>query len=348
MKALRIVEPKTIVINETETNIMLADDEIAVEIARVSLCGSDIKLYKGEYNGPCKYPLIFGHEWSGEIIGVSDKEEEFIVGDYVTGDCSCWCGHCDNCKRDKNLCSNIEKFGITKDGYAREMAIIKKKYLYRSNKKLPHKVLALTECFAVALHSIKGLGVRNINRRSRILIIGCGAIGTATYLLLKYYYKFDNIYICDKDENRIAAIEKVLDNDQMLIYEIEAANEINGSTYADAYKKNGFDFVFESSGTTRGLDTAIELANPLGRISYVGLDGVGVLRNVKQITMKGLTIYGSIGGTGEFEEVIEFLESNFSKVSKMVTVEKDYTNAKSAFEDMISNSSNIKCQIKFK
>lgn len=325
----------------------LLTDEVAIKINRVSLCGSDIKLYQGKYSGPCNYPLIFGHEWSGEVIGVSDGETEFCIGDYVTGDCSCWCGHCNKCKTDKNLCSNIEKFGITKDGYACEVAIVNKEYLYRSAKRLPHRVLALTECFAVALHSIKALGMNSKDRSSKNLIIGCGAIGIATYLLLKYHYKFDSIYVCDNNEKRIDTIKKVLGDPKLLVYKDEAITGSNGSSYTNAYDNNGFDCVFESSGTNDGLDIAIEVANPLGCISYIGLDGSGMLCNVKQVTMKALTIRGSIGGTGEFEEVIEFFESNLNRVSKMITLEKDYLNAKDVFEEIISNTSNIKCQITF-
>ncbi|MFF2910180.1 zinc-binding dehydrogenase [Paenibacillus sp. NPDC057934] len=347
MKTLRIIGPEAIEVVESEIRIELQQHEVAVRVNRVSLCGSDIKLYQGNYSGPCYYPLIFGHEWSGEIVAVPAGETFFAIGDYVTGDCSCWCGDCSSCQSDKNLCSRVEKFGITIDGYAREIAIINRKYLYRSEQKLPHRVFALTECFAVALHSLKSLGMSSEERSARVLIIGCGAIGTAQYLLLKHHYQFTNLHVCDRQEERVAAIRQVVEEPDLSVYRAVKEMQSAGGSYAELYNEEGFDYILETSGTIAGLDLAIQLANPSGCISYIGFDESGNLQHVKQITMKALTVRGSIGGTGEFEEVIKFLEKNSARVEPMVTLEKCSADAAAGFEEMLFNPSHIKCQIIF-
>lgn len=342
MKSLKIVAPYKIEIKESEEkNDVLTPGKLKIRVNRVSLCGSDIKLYEGKYSGPCRYPLIFGHEWSGEVIGVAEGEDKFELGDHVTGDCSMWCGSCSNCKTDKNLCSNIEKFGITIDGYSRDVVIADSKYIYRAPNKLSFKALALTECFAVSLHALRCAGIEKLDKNSKILVIGGGAIGIAAYMFLRYHFHFANVSITEKNEKRLHTIQYIFPDIQ-----VEAQNGGESKNeYQSIYANEGFPYIFDATGSTKGLDSAIQLASAAGKISYVGMDG-SELANSKLITMKRLTVSGSIGGTGEFPEVISFFENNEEMVSKVVTCVVDCEDAEKAFKEMSNNPSNIKCQIK--
>jgi D-arabinose 1-dehydrogenase-like Zn-dependent alcohol dehydrogenase len=44
--------------------------QVLIRTHAVGLCGSDLGLYHGTYEGPKNYPLYFGHEWSGTIQAV--------------------------------------------------------------------------------------------------------------------------------------------------------------------------------------------------------------------------------------------------------------------------------------
>ena len=44
--------------------------QVLVRTHAVGLCGSDIGLYQGTYEGPKNYPIYFGHEWSGTVEAV--------------------------------------------------------------------------------------------------------------------------------------------------------------------------------------------------------------------------------------------------------------------------------------
>ena len=76
-------------------------DEVVVKVCYITLCGSDIHLMNGTYNGPVNYPILFGHEWSGIVEKTGDNVTEFKTGDKVTGDCSRFCGECEFCRTDK-------------------------------------------------------------------------------------------------------------------------------------------------------------------------------------------------------------------------------------------------------
>ena len=126
--------------------------EVLVRIKNVGICGSDIHLFHGTYNGPHSYPMKFGHEWSGVVEATGNLVSSVKPGDLVTGDCSRFCGSCSACATDRNLCAHIEKFGITIDGSSTEYILRDEKYLYKSPSGMDEKLLCLSEPVAVAAH----------------------------------------------------------------------------------------------------------------------------------------------------------------------------------------------------
>ncbi len=58
--------------------------QVRVRTHAVGLCGSDISLYLGTYEGPRNYPLYFGHEWSGTVDAVGPQVTRVAPGDRVT------------------------------------------------------------------------------------------------------------------------------------------------------------------------------------------------------------------------------------------------------------------------
>lgn len=124
-------EPKCVEPQEGPKPVPQGHDAL-IRIQYVGICGSDIHLFNGSYNGPHSYPMRFGHEWSGVVEAVGSDVTAVKVGDVVTGDCSRFCGKCPSCGKDRNLCEHIEKFGITIDGASAEYILRDEKYLYKA------------------------------------------------------------------------------------------------------------------------------------------------------------------------------------------------------------------------
>ncbi|MCD7907498.1 MAG: alcohol dehydrogenase catalytic domain-containing protein, partial [Clostridium sp.] len=151
MKAYVLKEPGRLEAQQREVS-QPGPEEVLIRVTNVGICGSDIHLYKGTYNGPQNYPILFGHEWSGIVEKTGERVTKVKPGDKVTGDCSRYCGHCDHCSQDRNLCRTIEKFGITIDGASAEYIVRDQQYIYRADPSADLEVLALTEPIAVAKH----------------------------------------------------------------------------------------------------------------------------------------------------------------------------------------------------
>src|SRR5262245_38142472 len=69
MKALVFEEPRRAVVRELDVP-SIAADEVLVRSRNVGICHSDFELYAGTYIIPVSYPIVPGHEWSGEIAEV--------------------------------------------------------------------------------------------------------------------------------------------------------------------------------------------------------------------------------------------------------------------------------------
>ncbi|MCX7923166.1 MAG: medium chain dehydrogenase/reductase family protein [Clostridia bacterium] len=326
MKILTIVGKNNLeVINSPHEHLQVEPEEAIVKISHVSLCGSDYKLYNGNYSGPSNYPLVFGHEWSGTIVEINSPDSKLKVGDIVTGDCSKWgtdCSFCLDCQRDKNICTRIEKFGITIDGFAQEYVKVPVKHLYAAPANMSLDILALAELFSVALNGIKK-SLAAFDNTSKclhkssddsILIIGAGPLGIAVYILLKHMFKKQNVKVYELAKERIDFIKSVYP--ELEFAELEAAGD--SSNYAGLLSTSIYDIIFEVSGSPKALNTSLSLVQAGGTVVLLGMYPNGEIE-ANKIVLKALSVRGSIGGTGSFEEVISFLNDHQDLVSWMIT-----------------------------
>ena len=77
-----------------------------IKIKRIGICGTDLHAFSGT-QPYFKYPRVFGHELSGELINVEDIEG-FTVGEAVTFIPYFNCGQCIACINGKpNCCTHL-------------------------------------------------------------------------------------------------------------------------------------------------------------------------------------------------------------------------------------------------
>ena len=51
----------------------IGDDDVLVAARSVGVCHSDIDLLEDRYIIPVRYPIIPGHEWSGQVVRVGRR-----------------------------------------------------------------------------------------------------------------------------------------------------------------------------------------------------------------------------------------------------------------------------------
>ncbi len=328
MKYLKVIDKKKACISQKKMIPSVHEEEALVKIRFITLCGSDFKHFEGNYPGPSRYPIIIGHEWSGEIVKIKSRRSQLKQGDHVTGDCSKWgagCSFSTNCLRDKNVCTRVEKYGITIDGVAQEYVRMPVRYLYKAPSNLPLSVLALAEVFSVSLNSIKkvenSLGISSIclnqKKESNILIIGAGAVGIAIYLLLKYKYKNKNILLFEASIEKMKSVARLFP-EMVFFPEPKNSRYSRKNNYTEVYNNTFFSTIFEATGSEQAVRNAFQWVNVGGSIVLSGMYKP-IEAPLGLLILKNANVVGSLGGTGSFNEVIDFFARYHKFVQKMVT-----------------------------
>nr|XP_053631583.1 L-threonine 3-dehydrogenase-like [Cherax quadricarinatus] len=84
-------------------------DEVIIKVERVSICGSDMNLWK--WNDMARVrgrlPFIPGHEATGQVVEVGSQVKEVQVGQRVAVENHFYCGTCYQCK--VSMCNDGDK-----------------------------------------------------------------------------------------------------------------------------------------------------------------------------------------------------------------------------------------------
>lgn len=156
------------------------EGELAIRVRAVTLCGSDVRVWKGEKTGGVVWPATIGHEMAGEISAIGPNVTNYDVGQKVSLAPWFTCGQCDFCRADEgNLCDNMEVFGYGISGALAEYVIIPAKGVINgqvvpNSGELSPEISALAEPLACVYH---GHSRSRIGPGSSVLILGGGPIG---------------------------------------------------------------------------------------------------------------------------------------------------------------------------
>ena len=311
-----VIQQSNRLLQQNQPKPEVSGTQVLVKVNTISLCGSDLHLFHGTYNGPKNYPIMFGHEWSGTVVEVGGDVQKLSIGDMVTGDCSLYCGTCRNCQRDRNMCTTIEKYGITVDGASAEYIIRDEMHLYPYAKEIGFNLGALVEPLAVSRNLIKKIvAIDPEIYTRRILVIGLGGIGLGAFLQLKHVYGCQDVAVMDVSVKRKEIARrlgaKVVDSSIL-------DPEEDTSKYGSMYSDEGYDLILDTTGNAFVFSNMFKLIAPFGILGCLGMLG-SVTIPQKLIVLKGLTLLGSIGGTGSFEDVLRFLEDYPEEASELIS-----------------------------
>src|SRR5256885_5255005 len=160
MRALVFEEPHQAVVRELDVPTIAAD-EVLVRSRNVGICHSDFELYEGRYIIPVDYPIVPGHEWSGEVAEVASGVTTLRSGDRVVGECV--------------VNNGDDHFGFSISGANAEYFVAKASWLHRIPDELSFAHGAFVEPFSVAYNATVAAG--GIDASDSVAVIGGGPIG---------------------------------------------------------------------------------------------------------------------------------------------------------------------------
>ncbi len=288
-------------------------DEVLIKIKACGLCGTDVKLYKGEYTA--RIPVILGHEFSGEVVEVGKDVKNFRVGDKIAVDPNESCGVCEYCRDSRpTFCSNLSAYGVLRDGGFAEYCVIGEKGTYKIPDNLSFEESSFTEAVSCALHAIDRADIR---LGESVIIIGGGIQGQILTQLCKLQGAEQIIMLTRSKEKQ------------------ELAKRF-GVTFADIKTNEKSDIVIEAVGSPETVELAIQLTKRGGKVIIFGFTSEGKKANFLpfDVLYKELTIMGSWVNPYTFDRALKLLSSGKVDVKPLITKVLKLKNLMEGFELM--------------
>ena len=278
-----------------EKNPKATTGESIVKVSASGICGSDMHAYHGKDNRRIP-PLILGHEISGTVDKGKFAGKKVILNPLIT------CGKCDYCSSGReHLCSKRIILGMNKPierqgGFA-EYVSIPNQNIYELPKTLEMKEAPIAEPTAVALHAVE-LGEKELPKAlkdCKALVIGGGAIGLLSGLILSKVKDCKEIVIVDPNEKRLGECSKYLN-----------ANPVKPDN--PNIKDDHFDIVFDTVGMEVTRQQAIKVIKPGGIIIHIGLTQPSGSFDFRKATLQEVTFIGTYCYTNkDFEKTLDIL-----------------------------------------
>jgi threonine dehydrogenase-like Zn-dependent dehydrogenase len=278
MKALVYTQPNEVQLLERDSPT-LEQGEVVLKIEAVGICGSDMHAYHG--HDPRRLPgLVLGHEFCGTVL--ESASPAYAVGTRVTGNPLITCGRCDYCVQGRNnLCSKRTMVGMTRPGAFAEKMSIPAASLIEMPQDMSALHAAVTEPAATALHAIN-LSMRALVRpvqECRTLIIGGGAIGMLSALLLSHYGCRD-LLVAEVNPLRCAQLET-------------HARVRTYNPKDTAAPEDQFDFVIDAVGSKATRTSAFSAVRAGGVIMHIGLQDWASEIDMRRLTLAEITLLGT-------------------------------------------------------
>jgi len=236
------------------------EGDVLIKIRATGICGSDIPRVLGD--AAHNYPIVLGHEFSGEVVEVGAKVTSVTPGDRVTGAPLIPCLKCEDCQRGNySQCKHYSFVGSRQQGSYAEYLSLPERHVVRFDPSVSFEQAAFFEPSTVALH---GLKVADFRGGEDVAILGGGTIGLFTAQWARIMGA-KRVVVFDIDDDRLALARKlgadltVNTRDADFLAQVDA---IAG--------KRGFGYVFETAGVDITMKLAFELAGNKSSVCFVG------------------------------------------------------------------------------
>lgn len=264
MKCAMVTGPRRVEIADM-TKPSAGRGQVLLKVCAVGICGSDLKYFAGHLQPGTGYPLLLGHEFTGEIVEVGSGVEGYEVGMKVACAPDRPCGECEWClKGETNVCPNV-KFAASDGvpGCLSEYYVATVPQLYPIPAGLDVVDAVLFEPFAIALHMVEN--VIKPSGGETWAIIGSGTIGL-TMLLAAKMHGASRVYASDYAQDRIDLAAK-LGADAVC----NASKADFGDLVVRETDGRGVDIVVEAGGTQESIWQSFSLASIHGIVVIEGI-----------------------------------------------------------------------------
>ncbi|MGH3088032.1 MAG: alcohol dehydrogenase catalytic domain-containing protein [Rubrobacteraceae bacterium] len=293
--------------------------EVLMKVGANTVCGTDLRILRGEKTAGISPPVILGHEMAGRVAEVGKGVAGFEAGVPVTITPMIPCARCFYCRRGmENVCENVRAVGYEiPGGFAEYMKVpadaIETGCLFAVREGIPFERLALAEPLSCCVY---GQRRSPVEIGDVVVIMGAGAIGLF-HLQLALLAGAGTVIVSQRSESR-----RRLASEFGAHIVVNPKSENLSEVVAEHTEGRGADVVFLCIGIPELVNESFRLARKGGRINlFAGLAGRGwsaVEANL--IHYNELIVTGQTGARRvEFETALDLIVSGRIKTEKMLT-----------------------------
>lgn len=239
---------------------------VKIRVKASGICGSDIPRVLN--HGVHFYPIVLGHEFSGDVVEVGEGVTTVKVGDRATAAPLLPCMKCDDCQNGNfSLCKHYSFIGSRQQGSNADYVVVPEINTVPFDKSISYEQGAMFEPSTVALH---GVYQNDYQGGKTVAILGCGTIGIFTAQWTKIFGS-QRVVVFDINDERLALATRMgADNVINTTKEgfMEEAKALTGG--------KGFDYVFETAGQPTTMYMAFELAANKSHVCFIGTPHVNL------------------------------------------------------------------------
>jgi 2-desacetyl-2-hydroxyethyl bacteriochlorophyllide A dehydrogenase len=266
-------------------------DGVLVRTSYVGLCGTDLELLHGTASylkdGRASFPLVFGHEWCGQVVAMGEEVTGLSIGDRVVGQTMVPCGLCRRCQRGQRpLCERMVEVGL----YGLQGAAAD--YIQMPRRSLTVLPDALSDSSAAfiepAVTVVGGFDKVGCGMEDEVAVVGTGTIGLLAVQLASHMARSVDAIGIDAAGLRLASL-------------LGARRALR----PEQARRGAYSLVIEASGSPAAFPRCLELTETGGRVAVIGVanDAVGVVPG--EFVLRGIDVFGIRHGLDYYDRTVQ-------------------------------------------
>jgi L-iditol 2-dehydrogenase len=293
--------------------------EVLVKVGADTICGTDVRILRGEKTSGVRLPVVLGHETAGHVAEVGPGVTGYEVGAPVAMAPVIPCRYCWQCRHDlENACVNQRIVGYAVDGGLAEYMLVPAdavaaRCLFVADADLPSEQLALAEPLACV---VNGQRWSRVQVDDTVLVMGAGPIGLL-HLQLALASGARAVIVSEPAAGRRAQAERL-----GATVTVDPTSEDLAAVVDEVSRGVGVDSTIVAIGVPRLVNQAVQLARTGGRVNlFAGFKNKGLaevesnLLHYKQVLLTGT----SNARRADYETALHLIETGKVDTASMVT-----------------------------
>ncbi len=286
--------------------------DVLIKVKNIGVCGSDIHVYHG-IHPYTNYPVVQGHEVSGQVAAVGDAVRDVAPGDNVTFMPQVTCGECYPCRHGQyHICDSLKVMGFQTDGAAQEYVVVPEVMIIKLPDGLSYEAGAMIEPVAVAAHAIGRAGQDMAGKK--VLVFGAGPIGNLVGQVAKGLGAAA-VMITDLSDFRLEKAKAC-----GIDFTINPQKEDLNAAITRDFGPDRADVILECVGVEATVGQAIECARKGTTIVIVGVCPGKVQADLATVQNNELSLIGTLMyQKRDYEQAIELANAGKLCLDPLVT-----------------------------